>query len=103
MDTVLKCFAPSKGIALPAKGSAITIDAQFVEQYLQGGKGHVITFIEPYNGIDKCRIKTYLTTVAPVPVQPQPVQPQPVQPQPQPVQAQMNIVPPAKKEEDVPF
>ena len=99
MDTVLKCFAPSKGMALPAKGSAINIDAQFVEQYLQGGKGHVITFLEPYNGVDKTRIKTYLPNKGGN-KQITPVAPQ--QPAPQPAQAQMDIVPP-KAEENVPF
>ena len=35
-DLALKCFSPSKGVALPEKGTAITIDSAFVTKYLMG-------------------------------------------------------------------
>jgi hypothetical protein len=60
MDTVLKCLAPSKGVALPAKGDALTIDTAFVEKYLKDATGIVLTHNEEYNGEDKTRIKKFL-------------------------------------------
>jgi hypothetical protein len=64
MDTVLKCLAPSKGVALPAKGDALSIDTAFAEKYLKDATGVVLTENEEYNGEDKTRVKKFLPFIS---------------------------------------
>ena len=51
-DLVLKCFTPSKGLALPGKDSAITINEQFVENYIMGGSGKITVFKDSWTAND---------------------------------------------------
>lgn len=58
-DLLLKCIAPSKNIALPAKGQQIEIDAGFIQTYLLNGTGQVTVGEEEYNGKMRSKITSY--------------------------------------------
>ena len=51
-DLVLKCFASSKGLTLPGKDAALTINDTFVDNYLMGGKGKITVFKDSWVGSD---------------------------------------------------
>jgi len=65
-DLVLKCFAKSKGATLPAKGTEITINEDFVNKFLLGAHGRVTVEDEEYpigSGSTRSRVKIFHPSV----------------------------------------
>lgn len=58
-DTVIKCFAPSKKKRPPSKGEQVTVNDDFIEQYIQGGTGEVTIVDDEHNGNVRSRVKAF--------------------------------------------
>jgi hypothetical protein len=60
-DTMLKCFTPNKeGGAIPAKGTAVAIDEEFINKNLVGASGWVTTFIDVFNDTKRSKVSVYI-------------------------------------------
>ena len=82
MDVVLKCFAPSKKLQVPAKGQDISVNEAFVEKFIEGGTCEADIILDvwekpdgtkgmPKNKIGNFKIPTTQTSAR---IEPEPVE-----------------------------
>lgn len=60
MDVVLKAFSVSKKKPLPAKGSKMSIDEDFMNTYIIDGFCEANVIIDEYNGVKRNRVGDYV-------------------------------------------
>lgn len=73
MDLILKAFTISKKLPLPAEGSAVKIDEDFMKKYIIGGYASAMIEVHEYNGKKSNRVASWvIPKELPKPVEPEP-------------------------------
>ena len=91
MDLILKAFTISKKLPLPAEGSAVKIDEDFMKKYIIGGYASAMIEVHEYNGKKSNRVVSWV-----VPKE----LPKPAEPEPEPT---FELTSEEDEGEDVPF